>query len=181
MRRYLNSMVLVILLQTGVATRTGAASSPLQAGDRVRVTAPRFEFNPVEGKIAAFDSTRLTLTPAAGPAIALSLHEIGALEVSRGRPHHAGWGALAGAVLLGSVAAYYVAQIDEEDDFPGVDVYPAIYGISGAFLGAGLGALVGWCIRGEERWEPIGIERLRLGITGEPGTPLCSAGVFISF
>jgi len=71
-------------------------------------------------------------------------------------------GAAAGAVIAGSL------ENTEDSEFPDVnpdETVGALLGgaLLGGLAGAGLGALVGSTIK-TDRWEPVPIDRLRVGV-----------------
>jgi hypothetical protein len=120
--------------------------------------------NPIVGTFHSADAESLLFVPDSGPgAIAVSLQDISSFEIGRGRPRRTWWGALGGAVVFGAVGAYLGSLEAEGSDSPGYEAYPAGVAIAFAIPGAGLGALAGAFIRGDERWERVEPDRIRQG------------------
>ena len=120
--------------------------------------------NPIVGTFYSADAESLLFVPDSGAgAIAVSLQDITSLEIGRGRPRRTWWGALGGAVVFGAIGAAMGAHAVEGGDHPLDEVYPAGVAIAFAIPGAGLGALVGAFIRGDERWERVPPDRIHLG------------------
>ena len=152
--------VLAFLCLSAVAS---ADPVRIERGDLVRVESPRLQANPVVGTFDSADAESLLFVPASGHGlIALALHEISTLEISRGRPRRTWWGALAGAVVFGALGAYAGSQATS-GSFAADEVYTAGVAIAFAIPGAGLGALAGAFIRGDERWERVSADRFHQG------------------
>ena len=162
-KRWVCGRTLLSVSLVVIDTSAPADDSSLERGDRVRVEAPRFSVNPLVGTIHSLDMDSLLLAPTSETRVtAIALRDIRSLEVGRGRSRRTGWGALTGAVIFGAGGGYLGSQSDDET--PGLsEVYPAGLAIAFAIPGAGLGALAGAFIRGEERWEPIEVDRIHLG------------------
>jgi hypothetical protein len=135
----------------------------LQPGGRVRVQAPEVVAGRLEATIIARSHDTVTLTTPRGAPIPVPLAAITAAEVSRGRTRRDGavkglaWGTGIGLAmgLLGAIG--YDAGSDacgaepcENDLSPGELVAASF--ITGAALGAGIGAIVG-----AEHWDRLTI------------------------
>jgi hypothetical protein len=140
-----------------------ASLAEFQPGTRVRVQAPGVVAGPLEATVVARSRDTVTLTRQHGGPISVPLGAITAAEVSRGRSHGDGavkglsWGAGAGLVVGLLSAIVYDARSDacglepcENDLSPGEVVAGGF--LTGAVLGAGIGA-----IAGSERWERLTI------------------------
>lgn len=162
--RTVPAAVLAALVAAGCA-----GSARLAPGDRVRVASARFDTGPVEGTVVALDRDSLRLRPTPGSqSMAVPRRDIDWLEVARGRTRHTAWGALAGAVVAGVAGAQVGAQSCGGDDTPLAFVCPAEGALLFAVPGAGLGALVGYFIRGEERWERLRPDAIQMDASGAP-------------
>ena len=71
-------------------------------------------------------------------------------------------GALARALIFGAVGAYGGTLVADQGDHPANEAAPAVLAVVCAIPGAGLGAIVGMFIRGDERWEPVQADRIHL-------------------
>ncbi len=141
-----------------------ADSSSVERGGAVRVESPRFAVNPIVGTFYSADAESLLFVPDSGAgAIAVSLQDISSLEIGRGRPRRTWWGALGGAVVFGAIGHYLGSLEAEGSDHPISEMAPAALAIGFAIPGAGLGALTGAFIRGDERWERVQPNRIHLG------------------
>jgi len=171
--------LLLAVILGGLPTCALADSSTLKRGDRVRVASPRFEVNPVEGTVVELNPRHLTLKPTSTEErLTVSLHEISALEIAYRGPARVGRGALIGAVV-GAVVGASVGRCDQEGE-PFDAICPVVGAVLFAIPGAGLGALTGLFIRGEERWERVQPDRIRVGLTRQAdGT--YGAGIAIKF
>jgi hypothetical protein len=162
------------------AARADAQLAELQPGARVRVHAPEVVAGRLEAVVIARTRDTVTLTTPRGRPIPVPLAAITAAEVRRGRSHSEG--AVKGLKLgtgiglaMGLLSAIgYDAGSDPcgsepcENDFTPGELVAAGF-ITGATLGAGIGAMVG-----AEHWERLTIparvlvrrdrDRLTLGL-----------------
>jgi len=137
----------------------------LQPGARVRVQASGVVAGRLEGTVLARVRDTVTLTTSRGMLIPVPLAAITTAEVSRGRSH--GDGAVKGLALgvgvglaVGLLSAIvYDARSDEcgaepcENDLSPGEVVAGGF-MTGAVLGAGIGAIMG-----VEQWERLTIQR----------------------
>ena len=164
--RPLRTIAAIVWCSAMAIPRASAQLAPLvelQPGARVRVQAPLVVAGPLEATVVARARDTVTLTTSRGTAIHLPLEAITSAEVSRGRSHGAGavkglaWGAGAGLVVgvLGAIA--YDARSDEcgaepcDNNWSPGEVVAGGF-VTGAVLGAGIGA-----IKGVEHWERLTI------------------------
>jgi hypothetical protein len=135
----------------------------LQPGTRVRVQAPGIVTGQLEATVIARARDTVTLTTSRDVPILVPLAAIKSAEVSRGPSHRDGavkglaWGTGAGLVVGLLSAVIYDARSDEcgaepcENDLSPGEVVAGGF-LTGAALGAGIGAIMG-----EERWEHLTI------------------------
>ena len=144
--------------------RADAQLAELQPGARVRVQAPGVVAGRLEATVIARARDTVTLTMPKGAPIPVPLAAITTAEVSRGRSHRDGavkglaWGAGVGLAVGILSAVTYDARSDacgtepcENDYSPGEVVAGGF--MTGAMLGAGIGAL-----KGAEHWERLTIQ-----------------------
>jgi hypothetical protein len=149
-----------------------SGSRQVEAGQRVRVTAFRWNWSKHIGKVTALSADTITLlVTGADQPLALPLDAVHDLEVSRGHRHRgalagAGRGALTGAIVGGALSAY---------GFLVCSGYTCVSAAAWAPLGALIGAVYGG-IHGAssypEVWERVPLDllrRLRIGIDLQPG------------
>ena len=143
--------------------RVDAQLADLQPGARVRVQAPEVVAGRLEATVIARRRDTVTLTMPRGAPIPVPLTAITAAEVSRGRSHRDGavkglaWGMGVGLAAGMISAITYDAQSNacgaepcENDYSPGEVVAGGL--LTGAMLGAGIGA-----IKGAEHWQRLTI------------------------
>jgi hypothetical protein len=164
--RPLRTIVAIAWCSAMAIPRADAQLAPLvelQPGTRVRVQAPGVVANSLEATVVTRVRDTVTLTTVRGVSIPVALAAITAADVSRGRSHRNGaveglaWGAGAGLVVGLLSAVIYDARSDacgaepcENALSPGEVVAGGF--MTGALLGAGIGA-----IAGAERWERLTI------------------------
>ena len=148
-----------------------AQALPVKAGDRVRVRAN----DEYVGTLLQADSSRLLLQrPDAPDTIAIPMAEVDQVAVFGGRHSAAGYGAKLGAVIGGTLglAAGIGAQCSVNGDSficggPELIVGGVFFG---ALFGAVPGALIGSTTH-RERWDPVPLDGLQIGITRTPHGP----------
>jgi hypothetical protein len=164
--RALHNIVAIAWCFAMAIPRAEAQIAPLvelQPGTRVRVQAPGVLAGPLEATVIARARDTVTLTTSRGVPIHVPLAAITTAEVSRGRSHADGsvkgltWGAGAGLVVGLVSAIVYDARSDacgaepcDNKLSPGQVVVSGF--VTGAVLGAGIGA-----IKGVEHWERLTI------------------------
>ncbi len=157
-----------ILLVAPICTATAQdRTSPLEHGQRVRVTAPELGITRQAATFNALDGGVLTVT--ADSTMQCPLADVTRLEVHAGRRSFTTHGALigAGAGLLSGVIVGAIEQSRYECDpdnawgpcIPPLPTIPIMFGV----LGAGLGYLAGSLIKGD-RWEDVPLDRLRVSV-----------------
>lgn len=141
--------------------RAGAQLTELQLGARVRVRAPAVVAGRLETTVIGRSLDTVTLTTPRGAPIRVPLAAITSAEVSRGRSRRDGavkglaWGTgiglavgLLGAVGNDAASDACGAEPCKNDLTPGEAVAAGF--VTGALLGAGIGAIVG-----AEHWERL--------------------------
>ncbi len=146
----------------------------VEAGSRVRISLAGPGPGHVTGTVLAVGSDSLSLAGARGDTIAVALHSIRRLELSKGR-RSAGGGALRGGLLGASLGALAVLGVTLADGcFSGsFDPFSSNYSGGhcpsagtawGLMLGGGaIGAAVGVVGRGE-RWVRVPLDKARISI-----------------
>jgi len=111
------------------------------------------------GTLIAITDSSLTLETAKtkNPSVVSRL-SLTRFEISRGKHSAAGWGAAAGAVALGA-GAFPSWQSCGSCKGSAPAAFVIGYGVIGAGLGAGIGALIK-----RERWEEIPAGRVQIGV-----------------
>ena len=141
---------------------------PVEAGSRIRVTAPTVGADKLAGECVEVDATRLRVQAEeqASP-MTISLTDVTRLEVSQGRKSNALKGLLIGSIVgVPAGAVLVLLWTTRGSDNPCSD-YPAacaaggaaVVGVTGALVGLGIGAL-----SKSERWEEVPLDRLRVSI-----------------
>lgn len=139
-----------------LVTGAGHAVRPpsVTPGSRVRLAVPRLEPKKVVGTLEELEADSLRIVPSEKVAT-LGTNEIESLQLSQGRPRRSAWSALLGAVLGGATGAYAGHRGCDDSDNPGQDLCPFVGGLVGTGVGAALGALVGFWVRGENDGKPF--------------------------
>jgi len=146
-----------------------AQQQPLQAGQRVRVTAPTLG---IRKQAATFEALRGdTLIVVADSIMDCPLASVTRLDVSRGRRSNAlkglGFGAAAGAVIGAAVGAWGAHRDTPTSEavfcYEGTAACAAggalAVGAFGGLVGLGVGALAK-----TDRWEELPLDRLRVSV-----------------
>ncbi len=155
------------LLLVSVTSLSAQEPPPIEAGSRIRVTAPSTGVDKLVGICLSTsgDSLRMQADEQASP-MTISLADVTRLEVSQGRKSNTlrglGIGFLVGAVAGGLLAT----QVDVEEGLdPGPEeliLYGAVVG--GAAFGA-IGAGIGALSKSERwRWKEVPLDHLRVSI-----------------
>jgi hypothetical protein len=167
--RAVTSMLTVSLL-VPLAALSAQEQPPVEAGSRIRVTAPTVGADELVGMCVEVDATRLRVQAEeqASP-LTISLTDVTRLEVSQGRKSNAlaglGIGFLGGAAIgavLGSAAGREEGGPETlcTGDKTECAVFgAAVGGVAFGAIGAGIGALAK-----TERWEEVPLDRLRVSI-----------------
>jgi hypothetical protein len=151
----------IACLVTVTAARADAQLAELQPGARVRVRAPEAVAGRLEAVVISRSGDTVTMTTPRGGPIAVPLAAITVVEVSRGRSHRDG--AVTGLKLGTGIglAMGFLSAIGTDGETGGCGSEPcgndlssgeivAASVITGATLGAGIGAIVG-----AEHWERL--------------------------
>lgn len=144
----------LFLIHTRPLTAQGSiALAEVQPGARVRVEAPGIVAGKYVGTVLTRSGDTLTLGNPSGAPVALPLHSIRSLEISRGKSRSAGAlrGMLWGGPIGAAVGAFAVATAEDCTacyEAPGDAEAFALFTASGLLWGAGIGAIVG-----RERWD----------------------------
>jgi hypothetical protein len=139
----------IACLVTVTAARADAQLAELQPGARVRVRAPEAVAGRLEAVVISRSGDTVTMTTPRGGPIAVPLAAITVVEVSRGRSHRDGAvTGLISAIATDGANGGCGSEPCENDLSPGELVATSV--ISGATLGAGIGAIVG-----AEHWERL--------------------------
>ncbi|NIN73076.1 MAG: hypothetical protein GTO46_14345 [Gemmatimonadetes bacterium] len=162
------ALLLTILTLAAPTTLIAQQEPPVQAGDRVRVTAPTIDPDMLVGTLVSLraDTCVLKVDDLWLP-LALPRTSVTKLEVQRGRKSKAGLGAgvgfVTGAVIGGLLGSYWGQESCGWMEIPCIKKPAAtVLGALGFGLaGAGIGALVGSRIR-VDRWEEVPLDQLRI-------------------
>jgi len=135
-------------------------SSPITAGNRIRLVAPAAVTGRIEGTVIQLDGKSLLVGGNGRRPISVPREAITQLEVSTGRRRQTLkglWlGAGIGALWMGAACGLY-ADCDD-------GASPILGGAaSGALLGAGIGALIK-----RDRWSTVPLDRVRIAIVPTP-------------
>jgi hypothetical protein len=152
----IRSTLLAASLLMGLATtgRAQAAPATLVPGARVRVHQGS---ESLTGLLVSLDSAGLVIATDKSDTVTAPRTSITAVEVSTGTKSRAGKGALIG-LGVGAAAGVIVglaASSSDNGDFLdyGAGTWAAAMGLTGAAIGAGLGALIG-SGQQSDKWQP---------------------------
>ena len=153
----------VISLGPGTAAAQATGYSPLQIGDRIRLTTS-WSSSATKGTLVAADDAALTVAREGRETSQqkFARSEIVKLEVARGKKSHWMAGSLVG--LLGGLALT-AAYCTNPSPFGGEcssGDYAAVGALFGG-IGAASGALVGVLIR-TDRWKAVPADRINVGV-----------------
>jgi hypothetical protein len=137
----------------------------IPAGARVRVSSSVMPGGVIEGRVTSSTDDALGLmlpsddSPFGGGQVVVPRGSLTSLQISMGKKGHALLGLLVGTASLAAIGAF--AEVDPDDCGDDSTAFcsraEAVGGM--AFVGAGLGALVGAVIR-TERWQNVSVEVL---------------------
>ncbi|HEY6852630.1 MAG TPA: hypothetical protein VI139_00170 [Gemmatimonadales bacterium] len=140
-------------------------TTPLAAGQRVRVMAPAVSPTPIVGAFARLAGDTLVVeTPAS--AWRIPRGSVTRIDASRGMQSHTGQGALIGGVLGAGVTALALGNSSLCADLEAQGTCAAIGAGAGGLAGLLLGAAIG-SYHKSERWERVPANALR--VTLAPG------------
>jgi hypothetical protein len=152
-----------------------APARGLAVGARVRVQAPgQFEGWRV-GRVLELGSREVVLDLEGRRPLSIRREAIRRIDVSVGRKHHAGTGALAGAGLGAVGGVVYLATITSMSDVDFDGGQYALATLGGAAGGAMLGAVVGLMIE-SDRWHPVADAPVRVSVR-----PVSGRGIAVGF
>jgi hypothetical protein len=145
---------------------------PIDPGARVRVSTSSAADERIVGTLAALQSEALVVdVEGHSEPVTLPVASVTRLEVSTGRKSKTATGAGIG-FGIGAAAGTVLALMfcSDPDNACGAGSF-----LGGSVLlglpGAGVGALIGSGIK-VERWETVPLDRIRVGLTSQPGRPL---------
>jgi len=145
-------------------------STPLAAGERVRVTAPAMSPTPIVGAFARLGADTLVIeTPVSTRRFPRA--SVTRLEVSTGRRSHVGQGALYGGIVGAGVAALALGSSSLCADLEAGGTCALVGAAGGGVAGVLLGALIGSATK-SDRWEEVAPTRLRVTLTRRDNRPL---------
>jgi len=149
--RWFTLLLLALSMPVAAAQEQRVSFPQLDAGVRVRISAPEILRRPIIGQVAEVSAHSVTVSEGQSGEIVVPLAAVASVERSRGyrRGAGAGLGALVGAaagVGLGFLCVYVCP------DSPGGGANMAPVG--GLFVGPPLGAALGALIA-PERWEAL--------------------------
>jgi hypothetical protein len=179
MTRVLPAVVLA-LLTTAVNGHAQVTTNPLVPGARVRV---HQESGSLIGTLVSLDSAGLVIATDKSDTVTAPRPSITGVEVSTGTKSQAGKGALIG-LGVGAAAGIIVglvASSSDNGDFVdyGAGTYAVGFGLTGAVIGTGVGALIGSGNR-TDKWVPAVLPTV--GIRGYgPGDTRLAIGLRIRF
>ncbi len=149
------ALLLLGLLLVPLTNLVAQQKSPVTAGTRVRLWAPKFDIRKQVGTVVAVTSDTLTFkkvlqaTPFAIP-IAL----VTRLEVSQSRKSRAGRGAVIGLVVGAASGVGFSVEFTNAGEFDFGKVARVFVPIFSA-AGTGIGALIGAASRKVDHWESV--------------------------
>jgi len=164
----IRSTLLVASLLIGLTTtgQAQAATTTLAPGTRVRV---HQGVESLTGTLVSLDSAALVIATGKDTVTAPRA-SITALEVSTGTKSHAGKGALIGlgaGLVTGVVVGIAASGSDNGDFFDfSAGEWAVGVGLTGAAIGAGVGAIVGAGIH-SDRWTPVVLPAVGLRGSGD--------------
>jgi len=147
----------------------GPDATSVEAGTRVRVTAPFVLSDRIEGSVTQVADGTLQVSTSGG-LVDVPLANLQKLEVSLGEKANAGRGALYGTAI-GGLAGLALGLIEGGTECaPGAFLCTETSAgqvagmglLTGAALGAGVGAIVGALVK-TEKWETVPVSALSLG------------------
>jgi hypothetical protein len=155
--------VLSLSVLVPLASLSPQEPPPIEAGSRIRVTAPDVGADKLVGMCVEVDATRLRVQAEeqASP-LTISLTDVTRLEVSQGRKSHALKGLLIGSIVgvsTGVVVGLVVAESCWDHEMECAAAGAAVVSVTGALVGLGIGAL-----SKSDRWEEIPLDRLQMSI-----------------
>ncbi len=165
MRTVLSLAVVPLLIP--LAALSAQEPPPIEAGSRIRVTAPTVGADKLVGMCVEVDATRLRIQAGERvPPRAISLTDVTRLEVSQGRKSNALKGLLIGGLVgtpIGAAVGGVVGSIAHglDEAHASMAAYVAtgalVFGAAGGLVGLGIGAL-----SSSERWKEVPLDRLRV-------------------
>ena len=150
--------VLPLSVLVPLASLSPQEPPPIEAGSRIRVTAPYVGADKLVGMCVEVDATRLRVQAEeqASP-LTISLTDMTRLEVSRGQKSKwligAGIGLVGGAVLGAAIGTNLVGDFSDSDKRI---MGATLGGVGGALVGGGIGSGIK-----TERWKEVPLDRLR--------------------
>lgn len=168
MRAPRTAILVAALVFAAQADLSAQQGPPVTAGDRVRVTAPTTNPDPILGTLVSMgaDTCVLEVRGRAEP-ITLPLVSVTNLEVSRGKKDHALVGAGVG-FGIGAVSGGVLAAGLGENANAGAGIL--LFGLAGSLVGTAVGAFIR-----TEGWEVVDLQSVRASLT-----PLGSRGLAVS-
>ena len=166
----------------------------LPAGRRVRITSKSEKkqwftrkklkgsvlIGQIVGTVVRLDSDSLVVSEGEAESLAIPLASVARIEVSMGQKRNAGTGALIG--LLVGVGSGALAGYSAGDDEPGIISFTAgeKAALGGVLLGA-VGLVIGTVYgpaEKTEKWKPVSLDRMAIGITPQRHGGLALAASF---
>jgi len=173
----LRSTAFAALLSISSALPLAAQMSEVQPGARVRVQAPGIVAGGYEGTVLTRTADTIVVGGPNVSAVHIPLARVTSLELSRGKSRADGAiaGMKWGVPIMGAIGATFAIAAIADDSCPTCDDISvgegigatAIFALTGAIYGAGIGALIG-----RERWDAfdlaprtaLRIHRGRIGV-----------------
>jgi hypothetical protein len=154
MRKYFLAVIMGFLLMAGATyAEPEAHDSPLTEGARIRFWTPILKSNPNISEIKKVREGELAIVfEDREGQHRLGFEDIERIEVSVGEgKNYTGFFAVVGAVALGLYSAMINTAIqDQEETGSGFEAF-----LGGALVGGAGGALIGWAVSTEEKWEEV--------------------------
>ena len=177
-----------VLLVAGIApargqsSTSGAQTSELLPGARVRIEAPGVVAGRHTATLLSRSADTITVGGPGMVPLAIPVARISSLQLSRGKSRSMGairgiaWGAPIGAVFGAlTLSGLHDCRNCDPQSQPTDLEWVAFNAVAGALWGAGIGALIG-----RERWEPFDLSRrtaLRLQPSAQPSRVALSVRV----